>query len=467
MNKTYSAVPIRLSDLNLDDDEWPCKGDLLGRLKEIENLSPVLLNAEAPLVFAVDAPWGSGKTTFIRLWEHYLSREGKVSLYLNAWESDFAEDPFLPMLATLDTWLCKQSKASSSKKAWDKAKSYAPGIAKSAAVSAVKAATFGVLDIGKEYEKLVSELAGEAAGGLIDQFNIQAKSLDKFKKQLFKALDALPEGQENLIVFVDELDRCKPTYAIDVLERIKHLFDIERLVFVLAINREQLSKSLQGVYGQNFDGVHYLRRFIDLDYQLKVPDINAYIRSQLNQPDIQSRNKTQFIQQELSWVMEIFCWLSRRFGCQLRDVNQLITRFRLILRSIPEDRPISPQVLTALLFLRERNPDLYQTLREDPAQINEVILFLLGRPVADGIFPDAFPRAAGVILGLLVEEDNRSEALTYWCQVRDQYEQNDKRYQTVERLRDTAARQDSSGSRWLTKLIYDRIELIEKINISD
>src|SRR5690606_6499949 len=240
------------------EGEWPCDADLLGRQSEIENLSPVLINAQAPLVFAIDAPWGGGKTTFIRLWQHYLALESqnKVSLYLNAWESDFAEDPLLPMLSTLDEWLKSQSSNSRAQEAWESAKKYAPGILKSTAVAATKAATFGALDLDKEFEKLAVDLTGGVIGSIVDGFNVKQASLIEIKKKLSVALEALPDDQSNLIIFVEELDRCKPTYSIERLEWIKHLFDIDRIVFVLAVTRDQLAKCLQGVYGPSFDGCH-------------------------------------------------------------------------------------------------------------------------------------------------------------------------------------------------------------------
>ncbi|MBX8535852.1 KAP family NTPase [Pseudomonas cichorii] len=166
-------IQLRFKNLQFDPNTWPCPQDMLCRHVEIENLSPVLLNAQSPLVFAVDAPWGGGKTTFFRLWQHYLTHEKKVSLYLNAWESDFAEDPLLPMLSVLDRWLSDQSNTPAVRAAWEKAKTYAPSIIKSTAVAAAKAATFGALDFDKEYEKLASELTGSAVGSLVDSFNIK------------------------------------------------------------------------------------------------------------------------------------------------------------------------------------------------------------------------------------------------------------------------------------------------------
>ncbi|QDE47832.1 hypothetical protein EIN43_17235 [Enterobacter hormaechei] len=63
-------------------------------------------------------------------------------------------------------------------------------------------------------------------------------------------------------IFIDELDRCRPNYAIDMLETIKHLFDINNVVFVIATDKEQLSHSICSVYGSGFDATRYLDRFL-------------------------------------------------------------------------------------------------------------------------------------------------------------------------------------------------------------
>lgn len=460
-----NPISLRPQGPTFEEGSWPNPSDLLNRREEIENLTPVLLNAESPLVFALDAPWGGGKTTFIKLWQQYLNKEGYISLYLNAWESDFSDDPLLPMVCTIDKWLDQQSDESSAKKSWNKAMQCAPGIVKSTAVAAAKAATFGALDLEKEYEKLVSELAGNAAAGLMESFKVKQASLEKFKTQLSGGLDALPDNQPNLVIFVDELDRCKPTYAIELLERIKHLFDIDRIVFVLAFNRDQLAKSLQGVYGPSFDGDHYLKRFIDLDYKLSIPDLKTYISAKFNQSDLTVRaNRDKHTSDAFSWVKETFYWLASRFNYQLRDVDQLITRFRLILRSVP-DSSLHPQILVAMLFLRENNPELFQEVQQQPQKINEATVFLLGKPLEESGFPKTFIVVAGLMVGELIPEDDRSAALKFWCEARDKFEQNTQDFRELERLRSIAAQKDNWNAKDLMRLISARIELIEKINI--
>ncbi|HEW9976708.1 TPA: NTPase KAP [Shewanella algae] len=471
-NKSKTPVPLRFKPLSFAEGEWPCVADKLGRSREIENLTPVLLNAEAPLVFAIDAPWGGGKTTFIKLWQQFLKNEGKVSLYLNAWESDFADDPLLPMLSVLDDWLTSQSSKPAIKEAWDKAKACAPGIIKATAVAAAKAATFGALDLEKEYEKLAADLTGEAVGSLVDSFNVKQKALAKFKQQLVAALDALPDEQANLIVFVDELDRCKPTYAIEVLERIKHLFDIDRLVFVLAVNRDQLSKSIQGVYGPSFDGLSYLKRFIDLDYSLRIPDRNAYIRIRLQQKDLQSRfAKRTEGRDEYSVIEEMLHWLCERFNYTLRDIDQLTTRLRLIVRSIPSNYYLDAVVLMCMLVLRQEHNALYHQFKQDVGCTNEVIAFLLGGDIDKSPFPDSFGWICGWLIRSGYSHDNETEfesVVVPWEERISQLSTDNARKYEMTRLVEIARDRRMTFRRSnLRQTAFDRIELVSQIDIAD
>jgi len=84
-----------------------------------------------------------------------------------------------------------------------------------------------------------------------------------------------------LVVVVDELDRCRPTYAVEFLETIKHVFDVEGVVFVLTVNREQLDQSAAVLYGNAADPESYFRRFFDIELTLPDPDRHALVRALL------------------------------------------------------------------------------------------------------------------------------------------------------------------------------------------
>lgn len=82
----------------------------------------------------------------------------------------------------------------------------------------------------------------------------------------------LIERGNRLVIFIDELDRCKPSYSVQLLERIKHYFNNERITFAFSINTEELQHTINRYYGDGFDSCKYLDRFFDL--KLSLPPIN-------------------------------------------------------------------------------------------------------------------------------------------------------------------------------------------------
>ena len=60
------------------DDKEPFKNDQLGRETIIKNLTKLIKDLEQPFVISINAPWGTGKTTFINIWEKYLKLENFI-----------------------------------------------------------------------------------------------------------------------------------------------------------------------------------------------------------------------------------------------------------------------------------------------------------------------------------------------------------------------------------------------------
>lgn len=113
-----------------------------------------------------------------------------------------------------------------------------------------------------------AEFSGNVVSDLVDSFQREKELLSKFRSELEAAVAQLPNSgkKPTLVFFIDELDRCRPTFAIELLERIKHLFDVPNITFVLSLDKKQLEASTAAVYGQGIDAPEYLRRFIDLEY---------------------------------------------------------------------------------------------------------------------------------------------------------------------------------------------------------
>jgi hypothetical protein len=283
--------------------------------------------------------------------------------------------PISAVISKLDKWVTNNGKSQNEK--WDKfKKDILPKILKRSLIAGAKVATVGALDMEKDYEKIIADFSGDITGDLIDKFNEKSQAITQFKDVIKKVLDKLSKEQKNLIIFIDELDRCRPTYAIELLERIKHLFDIERLVFILSTDTEQLCHSIRVVYGNDFDAKKYLNRFIDLDYSLKEPDLKKYIDSNLEMLSIKDYYLKQEEEKQKNYnsLLNVIFFFARRFKLKLRDVNLLITRLSLIIPSIPDIA--YEYILITLLVLREQNKQLYDEYITNPETADKVISFL-------------------------------------------------------------------------------------------
>jgi hypothetical protein len=89
-----------------------------------------------------------------------------------------------------------------------------------------------------------------------------------------------------LFVMIDELDRCRPSYAVTVLERVKHLFEANDVVFIFATDTNQLQHTIRGAYGGDFDGRSYLSRFFDRRYSFPEPRLGEFVKSKLDLIDL-------------------------------------------------------------------------------------------------------------------------------------------------------------------------------------
>ena len=103
----------------------------------------------------------------------------------------------------------------------------------------------------------------------------EVKTAEEIREDVKRILDeVIVEQAQKLIIFIDELDRCRPSYALEMLERIKHYFDDDRIIFVVSVNKEQLIHTISNYYGTGFDATGYLNKFFDLDAHL--PELQTY-----------------------------------------------------------------------------------------------------------------------------------------------------------------------------------------------
>ena len=260
--------PIQIAD----DEGFSQDKDIFLRKEFGERLANLVAQSKGELVLAIDAQWGEGKSTFIQMWKGYIyhHREPKIrSIYFDAFANDYQKDPFLALVAEIYELLKDEpeiKKKEFKKKAGDAVKSMVRGAIK----IGVRTGTGGLLD-GSEVDAVeegISKLWGKNVDNVIDD-RLESSAKDKLALRSFRDYlkeFALQHGKDMPIVFIiDELDRCRPDFALDLIEQIKHLFSVPGITFLLVLNRKQLEESIKLRYGG--DGVNattYLQKFVNL-----------------------------------------------------------------------------------------------------------------------------------------------------------------------------------------------------------
>lgn len=393
-------MKFRLEEIEVPEDE-PFKNDALKRQPVVEFVRDLIQQLEGPFVLALDSPWGTGKTTVVRMLRASLKQEGIASVYFNAWKEDYVSDPLIPMVAAIDELQVADAEAEARKQFGERmatVKRVASKVAKRGFVAAVKLATMNAVDLDEVAEESLASMAGAAAEDVIEAFKQEKASLERFRAALEEAVKAVApeEPSKPLVFFIDELDRCRPTFAIELLERVKHMFDVKHIVFVLSIDKKQLEAITAAVYGERIDAPEYLRRFLDLEYTLPVPHSKQYTKVLIERYGFKDFFDTRKRYSELAYdhdnFVEAFAQLSGVFGMSLRARERCLTRLAVVLTQTPENHYLDPFVASLLIVIRTVRPDLYRGLMSGelaPRKLMSLIKELPGaRAFADSRVPN-------------------------------------------------------------------------------
>ena len=361
-------MKFRLAEIEVSDDE-PFKHDSLQRKDVVEFVGNLIKQLEGPFVLALDSPWGTGKTTVVKMLRAVLKKDNYTTVYFNEWKEDYVSDPLIPMVAAIDDIKIVQDALNGVfQQRMATVKKVVSTVAKRGLVAGVKVGTMGVLDLDKDYEDALSNESGKAAEDLIESFKKEKRSLEKFRESLEDAVQAIGEGepQRPLVFFIDELDRCRPSFAIELLERVKHLFDVKNIVFVLSIDKKQLEAITAAVYGERIDAPEYLRRFIDIDFSLQSIHNKEYVRNLVKQYDFSSffsarRKHHELSDDEESFVLG-FTLLANVYELSLRSIERCFTRAASVLLQTQENQYLDPIFLAYLVVLRAKRPDDFSGL---------------------------------------------------------------------------------------------------------
>ncbi|WP_433895196.1 KAP family P-loop NTPase fold protein [Sphingobacterium mizutaii] len=315
---------MRLEDLIIEQDN-PFKNCQLNRKIQADALLKLIPAFDKGGVIALNNKWGTGKTTFIKMFEMHLQNNSFSTIYFNAWENDFEDNPLSALIAEMKDNFPNEKRINEVIKHGSKL--FFDVGSKILSHQIEKHLGEGTLNkVVNELNKSTSDIFKEE----LKEYSQKKESLTEFKKAL-KNFVSDNTNTPPLIFFIDELDRCRPNYAVKLLECIKHLFSVPNILFILSLDKEQLAYSINGFYGSDkFDSEEYLRRFIDLEYCLPKPSIENFIESiykKLGIIDELKLKKSNDYQAILRNSVMFYKDMS------LRKIEKLITHFCMIFKT--------------------------------------------------------------------------------------------------------------------------------------
>ena len=347
-------IPIQAND--------PFAHDLLGRRKSIEVFTRLISNVDGPCVIALDAAWGAGKTTFLKMWAQHLRDECFPVVEFNAWETDASGDPFLAVSTEITEGL-KDWGGDPDRYKIRETELLAKQLLRRVAPGALRFAAGFVPVVGAELGHVASSWAEDA----LSAYTQTQQTLREYRDSLQVMADAHWEASNHkpIVVFIDELDRCRPSYAVELLETAKHIFSVDHVVYVLAVNRSELAHSVKALYGDGFGATAYLRRFFDIDFRLPTPDREQFIQDLLVSVSITGlfdQVQNGFIRSRYQESVNALMGVFSQSVFTLRDVGQAVHRFGLVMSSLSANELGLIGTLTALLIIQTLDSTLYLRL---------------------------------------------------------------------------------------------------------
>jgi hypothetical protein len=365
--------------------------DIFDRASFGAGLMNLLSSVEEPLVVMIDGQWGSGKTIFVKMWAGLLRQNGFPVVYFDAFENDYMSDAFTALAGEVVSLASKSLGSSNPDYASFVAKTKSVGkvLLRSALKIGVKAATLGALnadDVGEVVAGVSSEIAGEASdiadqfvGELLERHEGERTIFDRFRNALSEIPGLVAESGETgkslpLVFIVDELDRCKPTFALELLERIKHFLSVPNIHFVLVTHRAHLESSVRFAYGQDVDAQSYLEKFYTISIQLPTGDIDRpgfhtkkYLDSVFKTLPADSDNGT------LSEsVIEIIWQTALIYGLSFRTLERIATHVALMFAFTNNKVLRLAPVVTGLCIFKAVRPQLFAKAQNGSLEMKDV-----------------------------------------------------------------------------------------------
>ncbi|GEM50629.1 hypothetical protein EB1_04190 [Empedobacter brevis NBRC 14943 = ATCC 43319] len=407
-------MKIRNEEVIIDIDE-PFKNCKLKREKYADVLTSLVENYKDGFVLAINNKWGAGKTTFVKMWEQKIKNKNYNTIYFNAWENDFEDNPLTALIGELNI-------INKSDKTFNKVVESASKLAK----NILPAITKGILNKYIDSQLIIdviaesTKTATEIFEADVNEYAKRKESIKDFRKNLGEFVANNFNGQP-LIFIIDELDRCRPNYSVSLLEQVKHFFNVPNIIFVLSIDKEQLRHAICGVYGsEKIDTEQYLKRFIDIEYTIPQPETENYFEYLYDYYDFDSflnskkRQDYSLFNNDIEKFKKILKGLIGNLT--LREQEKIMSYTRVIFKTLECNNHIVPIFFSFLVYCKFKETEYYYKLLNFEASIEdaqEMMYNILNKPIFLDVFKFGISIEAQLLLSYsLYLKANHIEYLT-------------------------------------------------------
>lgn len=329
-------------------------------------------NASDSLMIAVDSSWGTGKSTFIHMWKEDVEKrnpEYEIVIY-DAWANDYWENAFEPLMERLMSSIALNSALEK------KGESAIVDVLKGAGKIAVHLAGGFIknktgIDINDEVVRSGLANLSDSGKKIYDLAMLNLESFKEFKEfkeninLLNRALCLALNNEDGkvIVIVIDELDRCKPTFAIQTLEIVKHILNnVSNIVFVFSIDLDQLSHSIAAVYGRRMDSVGYLRRFFNYIFKFPEPKTQKYIDHLVDK-----KYHLPFDEKMKADISALF----KSYGLSIRDINIIFNNFSMLCDTVIREYDDDVKFLYLDgLIVKYKKPEAYKLIKENCRNLN-------------------------------------------------------------------------------------------------
>lgn len=377
--------------LFIEENELPfhegftAENDIFKRKPLGDTLTRIITNSTRPLTIAVEGKWGSGKTTFLKLWAGELKKSGIPVIFFDAFQADYHSDAFLPLVAEIVA-LANKDQSRATNDFVKNAKAMAKMLARSGIKIGVRAATAGALT-DTDFANFASDIAAgasEAVDKHVSEIILGKEKEDAareaFSLSLHKVVTKLggDENKKPLIFIIDELDRSRPDFALSILEKIKHFFDVNQVHFVLGANLDQLKSTIKHTYGSETNADTYLEKFIHFTTTIiDDQDISGIYNSEAYARKLQlSLNLPNIDNGAADYAVKYIGQISAKKNLSLRSIERIMSNLAIAIASTSDRHIFRPVIAAGIAIVKSTNARIFQELVAGTARYEDVIIEL-------------------------------------------------------------------------------------------